>query len=263
MPDIKGPMIKVNRAKSHLDELSRSVKEFMGSTPYEIVTREEDDGDLVYRVKIKSEPPVEWSAIIGDIVHNLRSSLDLLAWQLVIHNGKTPDKSVYFPIGLAETGYGKQLRSSIGNASSKSKKLIRRLKPFLGGNKILTQLHALDICDKHRLILIVGSAHKHILVTLILPVPADWIPQNFKFPTLALNPADRQFPLTDGSEVFRVMKAARQNDSIADHSIVFELAFGDAEEVKGLPLLETLSDMEAYVRKIMGIFERTIFNTNV
>ena len=230
----------------------------MDAAPF-AVEATEDAGDLVYRIKINSSVPIGWSAIVGDIVHNIRSSLDLIVWQLIIQNGNTPGMNTRFPIGIKETGYGKQLRDSLRGANENAKRLVRRLKPYPGGNTILTQLHALDICDKHHLTLIVGSAHKHVLLTPKLT--ADWIPKDFQFPTFAINPADRQFPLSDGKEVFRIKKAARHGGGLGDFGLVFELAFGDVEEVKGLPLLETLTVMEVYVRRIIELFVRRFFKT--
>jgi hypothetical protein len=257
LPDLIGAKIKIGRAKSHLEELGTKVNEFLGNQSFRVEVSEDDEGDLVYRIKIGSLVPVEWSAIVGDIVHNLRSALDQLAWQLVLLNGNTPGRNTYFPIALAKTGYGKQLRASLNGASDRARTLVRRLKPYPEGNLILSQVHALDVCDKHRLTLIVGSAHKHVLVTM--KMEADWIPEDFKFPTIALNPADRQFPLKDGEEVFRVKKAARKGNVMGDHGLVFELAFGDVDEVKGLPLLETLNNMVKHVEKIVEIFNRRYF----
>ena len=41
---------------------------------------------------------VEWSLILGDLLHNLRSALDHLAWQLVVDGGGTPSQDTNFPV---------------------------------------------------------------------------------------------------------------------------------------------------------------------
>jgi hypothetical protein len=256
VPNLSEAKIKLDRAKVHIQELSQNAKTFLASSPFSIDIEEEND-DLVHRVRIQKTVPKEWAAIVGDAVHNIRSTLDYMIWQLILRNGGTPGRNTCFPIGVAKSGYGKQLRSSLSGASVEAKKYIRRLKPYPGGNQILVQIHALDICDKHHLALIVGSAHKNLLLTMKMKAP--WIPDDFKFPTIALNPADRQFPLSDGDEVFRIKAAARTEDDLSEHGLVFELAFGDVNEVKGLPLLETLSSMESHVSKIIEICERHFF----
>lgn len=256
MPNLSEAKIKLERAKAHIGELDRNAKEFLASSPFSIEI-EEKNGDLVHRVRIQKTIPREWAAIVGDAVHNIRSALDYMTWQLILRNGSNPSKNTCFPIGLKKSGYGKQLRYSLSGASVMAKKYIRRLKPYPGGNHILTQIHALDICDKHHLALIVGSAHKNLLLTMKMKAP--WIPDDFNFPTLSINPADRQFPLSDGDEVFRIKAAARTEDDLSEHGLVFELAFGDVSEVEGLPLLETLSNMESHVSKIIEICERHFF----
>lgn len=58
----------------------------------------EDEGDWkVVRIAL-GEFPIGPSIISGDLVHNLRSSLDHLAWQLVKVSGGEPGGWTYFPI---------------------------------------------------------------------------------------------------------------------------------------------------------------------
>ena len=100
----------------------------------------------------------------------------------------------------------------------------------------MNQLHSLDITDKHRIILVVGAAHKHVIVKFKMKTPGQEKP--IEFPPIALNPADRQFPLQDGMNVFSISAASRSTEDMTDYQIVFELAFGDVDEVEGLPLVE-------------------------
>jgi len=63
---------------------------------------------------------------------------------------------------------------------------------------------------------------------------------------IAMEVADRQFPLADGAEVFRIAAAAReQNRFMTEHGVTFDLAFGDGEEgvVAGEPIFPTLRDL--------------------
>lgn len=85
------------------------------------------------------------------------------------------------------------------------------------------------------------------------------MPDDFKFPTIAVKPADRQFPISDGDGVFRLKNVPRKGDSVFEHSPGFALAFGDADEVQGLPLVEALMSMERHVRIIMDSCERRFF----
>src|SRR5690606_21763862 len=58
----------------------------------------EDGTVITYRL---TESPIAGayvSAIVGDVLHNLRSALDQLAWQLVLFDGGTPNQLTTFPV---------------------------------------------------------------------------------------------------------------------------------------------------------------------
>lgn len=81
----------MRRGDEHFDALQNSMHEFFGREPYEIIgDSEPESGQHVMRIKLREWPPHEWSPVIGDIVHNTRSALDHLAWQLVKRNRREP-----------------------------------------------------------------------------------------------------------------------------------------------------------------------------
>ncbi len=259
MPRLDGARIKMERASRHIAELATSALQFLGTNPFYLEAHEAENGDLVTIVRIRSQVPPDWAAIVGDAVHNMRSALDMVAWQLVEAAGGLPGRDTCFPIGHASKAQSMAaINRSLGGATMKAAKLVKRLKPYQGGNAKLAQLHALDIVDKHRLVLVVGAATKHVVLKMRMKVP--WQEALVEFPPIAINPADRQFPLRDGAEVFRVCKAARQSGGPdnSSHDLVFELAFGDVAEVRGLPLVETLKGMHAHVLRIVEMFDKVI-----
>ena len=257
MPSLEGAWIKLARASRHIDELRTNARTYLDSKPYEIAQHEEPNGDLVYRLKIARLIPREWAGIVGDAVHNIRAALDLMVWQLVERNGGVPSRETCFPIGKPPPDYEPQMRRALSGVHPLAMRMIRRLRPYYGGNSVLAQLHSIDIEDKHRVLLIVGAAHRHLVVKFKMNVP--WQQSPVDFPPLAINPADRQFPLTDGTEVFRIMSAARKGDSQSEYQLVFELAFGEVSEVKGLPLIPTLEAMHHHVSRIVDLANRRFF----
>lgn len=250
MPRLDGARIKLRRAAHHIEGLKREARLYLEARPFVLVQREDPNGDLVSYVSIHTPVPTDWAATVGDAVHNLRSALDHVAWQFVEAAGTTPTRDTYFPIGHAspEASIAATTRALKG-ASPVAHRFVHRLRTYSGGNLILNQLHALDIEDKHRLILIVGAAHTHFVLKIKAKFP--WQETPFEFPPIAHNTADRKFPLQDGVEVFRVCKAARHGDQMIE--LGFELAFGDVSEVRGLPLIETLNIMHNHVSRIIKI----------
>jgi len=97
---LSGCQLKMRRADEHFEALQNSMHDFMRRDPYEVIQDFDSEANqYVVRVKVRERPPIEWSPIIGDIIHNIRSSLDHLAWQLVKRNAEEPiPGKTQFPI---------------------------------------------------------------------------------------------------------------------------------------------------------------------
>ena len=93
---LDGPIAKLDRAKTHFQALNKSIGAFKRSKTQDfIVTHfDPDTGEKALSLKILKEPKnPEWGLILGDMVHNLRSALDHLVWQLVLLNGEKPRRA--------------------------------------------------------------------------------------------------------------------------------------------------------------------------
>ncbi|MGO4299347.1 hypothetical protein [Leifsonia sp. RAF41] len=103
---------KFDRAHQLITELASHIKSQIGAlwTTYDEV--DEGNQQVVTRFRSLAPLPFAWSTIVGDVVHNARSALDLLAGKLILADGAIPSRSTQFPIGEAE-GYGKRLRHDL------------------------------------------------------------------------------------------------------------------------------------------------------
>lgn len=146
-----GAELKTVRAKSHIRELENQLIEYIKSKPFKVVVESEDGGaNHLWTLRVKHDIPIIFAAIIGDVVHNLRASLDLLATELVEHAGQDA-KNVYFPFGNDSDGLEEMIKQKrIDKAGQGVVDIIRELQPYTGGNKLLRSLHDLDITDKHK-----------------------------------------------------------------------------------------------------------------
>ena len=79
-------------------DLNEALKPYFASNPYEL-RREPATGGLqeVLVVRVTKPLPDQIEPIVGDAVHNLRSSLDHLAVALATKNGAKRTNDVYFP----------------------------------------------------------------------------------------------------------------------------------------------------------------------
>ena len=143
--------LKVERAKDHIRDLSNKIVDYLKSKPFRVVVeQEEGSSNHLWTLRVKHDVPRLYAAIIGDIIHNLRASLDLLATELVTESGGNP-KNVYFPFGSDEAGLDEMIKKRhIDRAGQKAVDLVKSFKPYKGGNNLLRALHDLDITDKHK-----------------------------------------------------------------------------------------------------------------
>jgi hypothetical protein len=101
------------------------------------------------------------SLLLRDFLHNLRSSLDHLAWQLVLANEGTPGKKTSFPIFSKRREYKKFKKNNdtatgmVGEVSQDAADLVEGFQPYnnkegLPKEDKLWVLSTLNNIDKHR-----------------------------------------------------------------------------------------------------------------
>jgi hypothetical protein len=154
--------LKIERAAKHLQELEIAISAYLAEKPCVIVVEQfpglEQMGTQAWNARIRKPMPLVLSAIIGDIVHNLRTALDLLICDLVKVNGKNP-KEVYFPFCASAADLPHTIKKrNIQRAGADVVRVIESLKPYNGGNIALRAIHDLDITDKHHTLLPILSA---------------------------------------------------------------------------------------------------------
>src|SRR5947208_16718341 len=91
-------LMKLTRADEHLKVLHDEVADFMAIHPYEVVTQQDGPRrNISAKVVYQHAPPDRLLMLIGDVLYNLRSALDHLAWSLA---GTHADARTEFPIFL-------------------------------------------------------------------------------------------------------------------------------------------------------------------
>lgn len=136
---------------------------FVQSNFYETATEFDYMGRLVARVTNLRQPPTELAVLIGDAIHNLRSSLDNLAYALATaHTGKlsaSVARACAFPIfGTGPLFRGERGRGAAPKMqalSPRTRTAMERLQPYHRRKhpelELLWILEELSNIDKHRL----------------------------------------------------------------------------------------------------------------
>jgi len=117
--------------------------------------------ERTYYVVNVPDVPLPVSLIAGDVLQNLRSSLDHLACHLVKRAGGRVTLQTCFPIANGPDEYmSPRFRRKVEGMRQEAIDAIDVIEPYKGGKgAILWRLHRLNNIDKHRLLLTACSTH--------------------------------------------------------------------------------------------------------
>ncbi len=254
-----GPRAKVERAKEHIVQLEKILGIFLESDPYKVVAkRDSQTRKPIYYVGNIKHTPALITTISGDILQNLRSALDHLAYQLFLvgTNGASgPGRHIYFPIADSPPEYKSSLPGKVKGMRQDAIDAINCIEPYKGGKgHQLWVLHKLNNIDKHRLLVAVGSAYRSVNVGPMLHRNMqELLGGRSVVPKLDLflKPADKLCPLKVGDELFVGAPDAEIDQQM---QFRFNVAFGEPQIIEGEPLLETLKQMANIVDGLIPSF---------
>lgn len=253
---LKGPATKVERAKQHVKELEVELSTFRYTNPYKVATkRDSQTRRLIYYLTSVTPVPTIVSVLAGEIVQSLRSALDHLAYQLVLVGTGQPGpfSHVYFPIFDTAQKYEASKLGQIKGMRQDAIDVIDALNPYQGGNDALWRIHKLNNIDKHRLLMTVGSQMNSVDLGAQMARYVKGLPgwEGVTIPALFLRPADPQFPLEAGDELFVDAPDAEPNEKM---QFRFEVALSEPQVLEGEPVLETLHQMVDLVDNLLPAF---------
>ena len=162
---------KFERARCHLEDLNTEIESFFNKDHCTVIKENDPEGgpnDFRVRV-IVDPPPIEYSILMGDVLHNLRGSLDHLVYAMAASavypkplSQDIAEKSE-FPIvgdinsrGLAGAGqhmFDASKTTKLNGIPPQAQAIIEGLQPYKRGNDFkshhLRALHELSNIDKH------------------------------------------------------------------------------------------------------------------
>jgi hypothetical protein len=125
--------------------------------------------ELIATVRVQRTANPMWGVRIGEIVHNLRSALDHVVWELVILSTRLPPpkgSKSQFPIFETAAGFGDRgVKQFLRNVRQDAVALIKSEQPFSmaeggtgeGEKSPLWHLKVLSDIDKHRTLHVTGA----------------------------------------------------------------------------------------------------------
>ena len=175
-----GVTARLARVPEQIEQLRVALDEFAVKEPAILAAGyKETNGQPRYSIPHPSTwLPQEAQVIAGEIVHNLRSTLDNLIWMLAYRNSGHEVKNTQFPIAYSRQEFDQQRKRRLKGLTPTQIDVIEKLQPYNGG-VWLQMLAELSNPDKHRhLILIENVAKLDIVFTgrgvEIPPRPPEW-----------------------------------------------------------------------------------------
>jgi hypothetical protein len=162
--------LKVKRANHHIDDLERQFAAFIEHNPHTLsIQTNPDNGRLAIRIRFRKEPDTDLALIIGDAVHNLRSALDHMTWELIGIDKGTQDHYLKLPTGDNRISFEASC-NGIKTPSQTVRDMLKALEIFPSGKgDILYALHLLDNSEKHTVLIPVIRASKLSKMTILRP----------------------------------------------------------------------------------------------
>jgi len=130
--------LKLKRAVQHLEYLEAEIKRWLGGHPYFLVSMfDPKRGEHGVWLTPEGEPPAEFGILIGDCLHNLRSALDSLAYDLAETYQEGPlsqdtAERSEFPIFIEPKKFKDWRKRKIGAIDPLAQTEIERLQPYHG-----------------------------------------------------------------------------------------------------------------------------------
>jgi hypothetical protein len=242
------------RAKQHFDEIDGMLLDYY-QTRYGGIRGEFDIRTEPY-VTLEgdgfAQPNPRMYTLAGELLHDLRSSLDHLAWVLVVVNGGEPTRDTSFPVlkvRPAANRKGIHPKPGVaGGVSEAGAAVIDAAQPYQWKERFAEHpiwvLDKLWNIDKHRHVVLRGIK----LPTLTIPIR----PIAFSF-TLQLDGAS-----VDGAELRLVPDDPNVN---VDFRATAQVILHEPEEGVSEPLRATLEDLHDAVVRVVQQAQDTCFKT--
>lgn len=98
MASLNSVELKIFRATQHIKSLESELQGYFQSNPGKMMRQPHTcENEGVFRFVPSGPIPARFGLIVGDVLQNLRSSLDYLVWELVLAANNQPSEKKYVP----------------------------------------------------------------------------------------------------------------------------------------------------------------------
>jgi hypothetical protein len=255
---LESSWLKIERANQHANALDATIQRWLEDRPYSLsLDVDGETGEQVCRIHVTRTPPLEWSVVIGEAIHGLRTALDHAVFALSSLDGEPPG-GTEFPIFKDEPMFRNANRPGglwkIRGLSDAAKGVVESVQPFhhSGGEPeihLLWVLHQLSNADKHRSLNLTSA----FLGQGELSLEADG------GVTLKGTEIPVGGPVEDGGELARWSVAVSGEGKVElNGKIAYGVAFDEAGPAKGEPIKSSFDMLGNGVKSIVRMLSETL-----
>jgi hypothetical protein len=253
-------LTKYDWAKKHVRDFEAAVDVFRADNPHSIrYLHDEGTAEIVYYVESVPVIPNSLRLMLGDAIHNLRSTLDHVACALVIAADPAAlCEYTGFPIFDSSEAFRTMSRGKVPGLGQQALKNIDILQPYKGGlGHALWQLHRLDIINKHRLLLTVSTVN-----TARSATPREKLAGKRDVVVVPAAPFFSQLMFAATVPAVRAMEAADElarfpaSEEYENMGFVFDVAINEPDILEGMPTFLFLRGTSSNVFRIIQEAER-------
>jgi hypothetical protein len=249
-----GARAKIDRAHRHLAELVAAQSKYSSKQPLSITLEPQENGDTRVLAAIKTMPQLEHRAIVGDILGNLRASLDIATIQACVARGQKDEKllgKTYFAFGGDEEDWWRNVRakhSRMAGADQVIREAVASFKPWAeDGNALLYALKELVVEDKHVDLVPVGAGAGELSIEGL----------KFKRDDGELTRVQPRKPEWGSHQPVELLTVCAPSKVEISGPTVLKafFGFGDVNGVRGKPVIPTLNEMGVMCQTIVDTLE--------
>jgi hypothetical protein len=256
-----GTRARLDRAQAQTDVLHDEIVGFCERRPHgvrEVLDRESGRKRAEYVVTERF--PDAWTAVVGEIVYDLRSALDHAVYDLTCLESDGPIGHTGFPIFEDEARYdevttrGEPALGSgvflIRGVNPYAKAAIRSLQPFEARKAMPFEEPVLGLVQELH-----AADRRHTLPLCRLRWPGSTIRSRRPVHDLRFRWAST---LDDGGALAEWTPMFADGEQDLDVTIDFDVAFADGAPARMTPVIDVLEQVGAAVRETVRILEGTV-----
>ena len=141
--------LKIIRANQHLRDFETRFAEYVATKPHRFsIHNDPESGQPKIRIRFESDRTKTFTLVVGDAIHNLRTALDHLTWEVIGLDGGTQNRYTKLPTGDNRVYYEAACKG-IETPSDWVKSLFISLEPKPATSWAITNKHRQRVGPRH------------------------------------------------------------------------------------------------------------------